>query len=61
MTQPLTDEQLWGVPPQEMPDPSSSQPVDGWCSIHETQCSFWLVNYGHAGCALSKCKYFPDR
>ena len=58
MTTPLTDEQLWGVPPREMPKAQLLQAEDGWCAVHETECTFWLVNYGHSGCALETCKYF---
>jgi hypothetical protein len=58
-SEPLTDEELWCLPPEDMPDPSGLEAEDGWCLPHDTRCTFWLVNYSHTGCVLQSCKYWP--
>ncbi len=60
MSQPLTLEQIWGVPDDELPGPSLLEAEEGWCPMHDTQCTFWIVNYSHTGCVLRNCKHFPE-
>jgi len=39
MGEPLTDEQLWGVPEDEQPK-DEQLPVD-WCPLRKRLCTFW--------------------
>ena len=54
MTQPLTDEQIWGVPTEEMPDAERYDSDDDFCSIHGTHCQFW---HAMLGCLQDDCIY----
>jgi len=51
---PLTDEQIWGVPAEEMPDAESCEPDDDFCTIHGTHCQFW---HATLGCLQDGCIY----
>jgi len=54
MTQPLTDEQIWGVPADEMPDAESFEPDDDFCTIQGMHCQFW---HATIGCLQDECIY----
>lgn len=60
MNRPIPDEMLWGVPRKDMPKTQILQAENGWCAVHDTQCAFWVVNFGHIGCVLEACRYFPE-
>lgn len=59
MNQPLTDEQIWGIPTTDMPDKSVYEVPADFCLIRQLYCQWWdgecvaescVFDQGPSGC-----------